>query len=129
VGLAEGVAAGDQGHGFLVVHGHAGEGVADVARGRDRVAIAVRAFGVDVDQAHLHGGQRVLEVALAAVAAVGSGWGQPFLLGTPVHVLIGFPGVHAAAAEAEGAKPMVSSATLPASIIRSAQEILLPYFA
>jgi hypothetical protein len=31
VGLAEGVAARDQGHGFFVVHGHAGECVADVA--------------------------------------------------------------------------------------------------
>jgi hypothetical protein len=31
VHLAEGVAAGDQRDGFLVVHGHAGEGFADVA--------------------------------------------------------------------------------------------------
>ena len=105
MGLAEGVAAGDQRHGFLVIHGHAGKGVADVMRGREGVAIAVRAFGVDIDQTHLHGGQRVLEVALAAVAAVRVlGGGQPFLLCTPVHVLIGFPGVHATAAEAEGAK-------------------------
>jgi hypothetical protein len=31
VGLAEGVAAGHQGHGLLVVHGHAGKGLAHVA--------------------------------------------------------------------------------------------------
>jgi hypothetical protein len=31
VRLAEGVAAGDQRHGLLVVHRHAGEGLADVA--------------------------------------------------------------------------------------------------
>ena len=63
VGLAEGVAAGDQRDGFFVVHRHAAEGVADVVRRRERIGIAVRAFGVDVDQAHLHGGQRILQVA------------------------------------------------------------------
>ena len=63
VGLAEGVAAGDQRDGLLVVHRHAAEGLADVAGRGERIGIAVRAFGVDVDQAHLHGGQRILEVA------------------------------------------------------------------
>jgi hypothetical protein len=37
----------------------------------ERVGLAVRTFGVDVDQAHLHGGQRVLQLALAGIAAVG----------------------------------------------------------
>jgi hypothetical protein len=37
VALAEGMAAGDQGDGFLVVHGHAAEGLAHVAAGGDRV--------------------------------------------------------------------------------------------
>jgi hypothetical protein len=66
VRLAEGVAAGDQRHGLLVVHRHAREGLAHVAAGGHRVGVAVRAFGVHVDQAHLHGGQRVLQLALAA---------------------------------------------------------------
>jgi hypothetical protein len=44
---------------------------------RPRVGVAVRAFRVHVDQAHLHGGQRVVQVALAAVALVG----QPGRLG------------------------------------------------
>ncbi len=57
--LAEGVAAGDERDGFFVVHRHAREGLAHVAAGGHRVGVAVRAFGVDVDQAHLHGGQRV----------------------------------------------------------------------
>ena len=34
----------------------------------ERVGIAVGAFRVDVDQAHLHGGERVLELAVAGVA-------------------------------------------------------------
>ena len=59
VGLAEGVAAGDERHGLLVVHRHPGERVADVARGLQRVGLAVGALRVDVDQAHLHGAERV----------------------------------------------------------------------
>src|SRR6202012_3035158 len=31
--------------------------------GGDRIGIAFRALGIDVDEAHLHGGQRVLEDA------------------------------------------------------------------
>ena len=68
VRLAEGVAAGDQRDGFLVVHRHAAEGVADVVGRGERIGIAVRAFGVDVDQAHLHRGERILQVARVHVA-------------------------------------------------------------
>ncbi len=60
VGLAEGVAASDERHGFFVVEGYARKGFADVPGRRDGIGIAVRTFGVHVDQAHLHGGQRVL---------------------------------------------------------------------
>ena len=38
--------------------------------GRERIGIAVRAFRIDVDQAHLHGAERLGELALAAVALV-----------------------------------------------------------
>ena len=78
MGLAKGMAAGYQSHGFLIVHGHAGEGVAYVVSGRDRVAVAVRTFGVDVDQAHLHGGQRVFGRAHRCSGYWGFPWGQPF---------------------------------------------------
>ena len=70
--------------GFLVVHRHAREGFADVLAGRDRVRLAVGAFGVDVDQAHLHGGQGIFEVAFARIAAVGLVAGrQPFGFAEP----------------------------------------------
>ena len=59
VALAKGVTTGDQGNGLFVVHRHTAERLADVARSSDGVGVTVRAFGVDVDQAHLHGGQRV----------------------------------------------------------------------
>ena len=68
MGLAEGVAAGDQRDGFLIVHRHAAEGLADIVGRRDRIGIAVGTFGVDIDQAHLHGGQRILQIAAVDVA-------------------------------------------------------------
>ena len=98
VGLAEGVAAGDQRDRLLVVHRHAAERLADVPGRGERVRVAVRAFRVDVDQAHLHGGERVFELPVAGVALVA----EPLGLGAPVDVLLGLPDVLAPAGEAEG---------------------------
>ncbi len=97
VGLAEGVAAGDQGDGLLIVHGHAGEGLADIAGRGERIGIAVGAFGIDVDQAHLHGAQRAVQLTLAAVALIA----QPRAFRPPIE-LLRLPGVGPAAGEAEG---------------------------
>ena len=71
VALAEGVAAGDQRDGLLVVHRHAREGDADVAGRGHRVAVGVWAFGVDVDQRLVRGRKRVFEivVGVAVLAA------------------------------------------------------------
>ena len=101
VGLAEGVAAGDERDGLLVVHRHPAERLADVAGRGERVGVRVRALGVDVDQPHLDRGQRVLQLAVAGVALVAA---EPGLLGAPVDVLVGLPDVGAAAGEAEGLK-------------------------
>ena len=122
VRLAEGVAAGDQRDGFLIVHRHAPESVANVFRRGDRVRLAVRAFGVHVNQAHLHGGERVLEIARVRVVSavvVGDQYAaglrphrasraiaqvatQPGGLAAPVHVLVRLPDVRATATEAKG---------------------------
>jgi hypothetical protein len=96
--FAEGVSAGGEGHGLLVVHGHACEGLPHVARGAERVGVAIGPFRVHVDQAHLHRGQRVVQLALAAVALIT----QPLAFGAPVDVVFGFPDVGATAGEAEG---------------------------
>src|SRR5262249_4490672 len=96
VGLAEGVAAGDERDGLLVVHRHAEECFTDVARRGDRVGLAVRAFWIDVDEAHLHRAERLGQLALAAVAFIA----QPASLGTPVE-LLRLPDIGAAASEAE----------------------------
>ena len=87
MGLAEGVAAGDERHRLLVVHRHAGEGLADVPRRSDRIGIAVRTFRVDVNQTHLHGSERIFEFPVAGVALVI----QPFVLRAPVDVFFRLP--------------------------------------
>ncbi len=101
VGLAERVSAGDERHRLLVVHRHAGERLPDVPGRGDRIRVAVRAFRIDVDQAHLHRGKRILEVTVAAVALVG----QPGAFGAPVDVFSRLPDVFPAAAEAERLEP------------------------
>ena len=98
VSLAEGVTPGDERDGLFVVHRHAREGVADVASRSERVRLTVRALGVDVDEAHLDGAERVGELAIAGVALVA----EPFGLGAPVDVFLRFPDVGTAAGEAEG---------------------------
>ena len=88
VALAERVAADDERDRLLVVHRHAGEGLADVAGGGERIRVAVRALRVHVDQAHLHGAERTGELPVAAVALVA----EPRVLGAPED-LVGLPDV------------------------------------
>ena len=97
VRLAEGVAAGDEGNGFLVVHRHTGKGFADVARRSERIGIAVRAFRIDVDKAHLNSAQRLGKLAFTAIALVT----EPGAFRTPIQ-LFRLPNVDTAAGEAEG---------------------------
>ena len=101
VALAEGVPAGDKRHGFFVIHRHAGEGLANIARRSYRVRIAVRPLRVDVDQAHLDGAQGVRKFTVTGVAFVA----KPIRFGSPVDVLSGLPDVLAATGEAEGLEP------------------------
>ncbi|MGY4437811.1 hypothetical protein ACVW04_000593 [Bradyrhizobium sp. LM2.3] len=97
MGLAEGMATGDQRDGFLVIHRHAEEGLADVLGRGDRIRLAVRAFRIDVDEAHLHRAERLGELAFAAVALIA----QPGAFGAPIE-LLRLPHVGAATGEAEG---------------------------
>ena len=100
VGLAEGVAAGDQRDRLLVVHRHPGEGLPDVAGRGEGVGVAVRPLRVDVDEAHLHGAERAGELPVAAVALVG----EPCVL-RPPEGLLRLPDVLAPEAEAERLEP------------------------
>ena len=98
--LAERVAADDERDRLLVVHRHAAEGLADVPAGGQRIRVAVGPLRVHVDQAHLHGAERIGELPVAAVALVS----EPRVLGAPEH-LVGLPDVLAPEAEAERLEP------------------------
>ena len=98
--FTHGVAACGQGHGFFVVHGHACKGQAHVLRRFQGIRLAVDAFGVHIDQTHLHRSQRVLKGL--TVTAVVTGRTQPFFFCAPINVLLGVPNVFAAKGEAVG---------------------------
>ena len=98
VGLSEAVTTDDQRSGFLVVHGHAAERLADVLGCCDGVGLAFGPFGIDVDQAHGGGAELLVQLAFALVTLVGA---QPLVLRTPEH-LFGLPDVCSAEREAEG---------------------------
>jgi len=115
VGLAEGVASGNERDGLFVVHGHAREGLADIAGRSDRARHAVRPFRIHVDQTHLHCGKGVLEFTVAGVAFVG----QPLAFAAPVDFIFRFPDVLAAAREAEG----LEAHRLQRAVARQDQEI------
>ena len=98
--LAEGVTTRDQRHGFLIVHRHTRKGLADVDGGSQWIGLAVRAFRVDVDQAHLHGGERVFELAIARIALVV----EPGVFRAPINIFFGLPHIGATTGKAEGLK-------------------------
>ena len=91
MGLAESVAACDERDGLFVIHRHSAEGFANVFGGSQSARIAVGTLGVDVDQTHLHGAQRIVEIAVARVALVA----QPLGFRPPIDVLFRFPYVFA----------------------------------
>src|SRR5665811_1891529 len=70
VSFAECVSAGDERDGLLVVHRHARERLADIARRGDRIRLAIRPFRIHVDQTHLHGSERILKITVAGVTPV-----------------------------------------------------------
>ncbi len=100
--LAKSMTARDERHGFFVVHRHASESFADVFGCRNRIGISVWPFRVDVNQTHLHGGERIFEIPVAGITAVGFvARGQPNFFSAPINILIRFPNVFAPAAETE----------------------------
>ena len=55
------VPAGDQRHGFFIIHRHAGEGFAHILCAQQRVGIAVGTLRVDINQTHLNSSQRIFQ--------------------------------------------------------------------
>ena len=114
VALAEGMTAGDERHGLLVVHGHAGERRPDVVGRALRVAVRVGSLGVHVDQRLVGGGEGVLQVVvgvavLAAPALVtvdhlveARDLAHLDDLGAPVGGVVRLPGVETSTGESVG---------------------------
>ena len=96
--LAKGVPTGDQRHGFSVIHRHPGKGFADIPGRGQRVRVAIRPLWVHIDQAHLHGSQRVFQLPVASIALVI----QPDILGSPINILLRLPDIGPTAAKAKG---------------------------
>src|SRR5579862_4796016 len=70
VSFAEGVAACDEGNGFLVIHRHAAEGFANVSSRSNRVRLSIRTFGIHVNQSHLYCAEGIIQFTIALVALV-----------------------------------------------------------
>ena len=103
------MAAGNEGDGFFVVHGHASKGFAHIPTGGDGIRLAIGAFGVDIDQAHLHGGQGALQLTVAAIAIIT----KPGLFVTPVDVFLRLPEIDTPAAKAKGLEAHGLEGTIP----------------
>ncbi len=101
VGLAEGVAARDQRHGLLVIHGHAAERLADVPGRGERIRLPSGTLGIHVDQAHLDGAGRFLQLPVVVVT-LGP---EPLDLRPPVNVRLRLPDVLTPPGEAERLEP------------------------
>ena len=97
VHLAEGVATDGQRHGFLVVHGHTGERLADVLGRSEGIGDAVRALGVHVDEPHLYRTEGIGQLTVSGVTLIA----EPLGFRTPVDVVLRRPHVSPAEGEAE----------------------------
>ena len=97
MGFTEGVATGNECHSLFVIHRHTAEGLANIVGRKRRVWLTIWAFGVYIDQAHLHGSEGIVQFALAFVALVFQHDG----FRAPVDQ-IGFPVVLTTAGETKG---------------------------
>ena len=98
--LAEGVTTGHQCHGFFNTHAHARKRFTHISAGGDGIRFAARTLRIDVDQAHLHGCQRLVQVSLCVSPIVV----KPSGLAPPEHILLGLPDVDAPAGKSKGAE-------------------------
>mmetsp|Transcript_25902 Transcript_25902/g.74897 ORF Transcript_25902/g.74897 Transcript_25902/m.74897 type:complete len:212 (+) Transcript_25902:1498-2133(+) len=101
--FSECVPSSDQSNRFLVIHRHPTECRANVMSSIQRVAIARRSFRIHINQSHLHRAKRFLQVARSMLRSV-SLIRQPFLLGTPVDLIVRRVRVGPAKCESESPK-------------------------
>ena len=92
VGLTERVTARRKRDRLLVVHRHTGKRLANILRRQRRVRVRVRSLRVHIDQTHLNGRQRVLEVLASAPVTVIT---EPLVFRAPINFLFGMPNIGA----------------------------------
>ena len=57
--------------------------------------LAVRAFGIHIDQTHLHGSERIFEIAITGVTLIF----EPFAFRPPINIFFRLPHIGTTAAE------------------------------
>ncbi|CAI8174517.1 MAG: Uncharacterised protein [SAR116 cluster bacterium] len=95
--LAKSMPARNKCYGFFIIHCHPRKGLADITGRSHRIRLAVRAFRIDIDQAHLNSGKRVFKLTVASIAFVT----KPGVLGAPIDVFFRFKHIDTSAREAE----------------------------
>src|SRR5664280_2979696 len=93
--LTEGVATCNKGHCLLIVHCHATEALSYIPRCSYRIWLAIRAFWVHVNKAHLNCGEGLLQFPIIGVTLIS----KPITFRTPVYILLRFPDVLTPATE------------------------------
>ena len=83
---------------FLIVHRHAGKSLSNVSTRGNRIRFSVRTLRININQAHLHCGERILKLTISGIALVT----KPFGLSPPVDILFRFPDILTTAGEAKG---------------------------
>src|ERR1700720_1779651 len=68
VGFAERVPAGNERNGLLVIHRHAGEGFADIARRGDWIGLSIRPLRIHINQSYLTSCERFIRETFARMA-------------------------------------------------------------
>ena len=87
-----------QGDSFFVIHRHSGKCFTNIAGTCQRIGIAIRPFRIHIDQSHLHGRQRMRQIAITRITAIR----QPVCFKTPVNIFFRCPYVWTTATVTKG---------------------------
>ena len=96
--LAKSMTACNESNGFLVVHGHAPEGFANVTSSGNWIRISIWTLRINVNQPHLHGTEGVVKFSVSTVTFVP----KPSGFRSPVNVFFRFPDVFSSTCKAIG---------------------------
>ena len=90
----------------------------------ERIRLAVGPFRIDVDQAHLNGGERILQFPVAGVTLIA----QPLAFRSPIDVFLRFPNVFATSSESKRLEPHRLQGAIAGQDHQVGPRNLSPYF-